>query len=137
MPPHLLVFSPCFSSYHSFSYYFFFFFNDPATTEIYPLSLHDPLPISETVSRGVVKNRSRKDSSVSSLPSVCSTACWLIPFLLQTDIASGGPNLPIRRNSARRERSWRTRAARRIAEWCGVKRSAVSPHTDCIERYGD
>src|SRR5258705_3073108 len=25
---------------------FFFFFNDPATTEIYPLSLHDALPIS-------------------------------------------------------------------------------------------
>src|ERR1039458_10514899 len=25
----------------------FFFFNDPATTEIYPLSLHDALPISE------------------------------------------------------------------------------------------
>src|ERR1022692_3393670 len=24
---------------------FFFFFNDPATTEIYTLSLHDPLPI--------------------------------------------------------------------------------------------
>ena len=24
---------------------FFFFFNDPATTEIYPLSLHDALPI--------------------------------------------------------------------------------------------
>src|SRR3712207_8063089 len=24
-----------------------FFFNDTATTEIYPLSLHDPLPISE------------------------------------------------------------------------------------------
>src|SRR3989337_451511 len=23
----------------------FFFFNDPATTELYPLSLHDPLPI--------------------------------------------------------------------------------------------
>src|SRR3954464_5241444 len=23
----------------------FFFFNDPATTEIYPLPLHDPLPI--------------------------------------------------------------------------------------------
>src|SRR2546422_5752138 len=29
---------------------FFFFFNDPATTEIYPLSLHDALPIcSQTV----------------------------------------------------------------------------------------
>src|SRR5436305_8983015 len=25
--------------------YFFFFFNDPATTEIYTLSLHDALPI--------------------------------------------------------------------------------------------
>src|SRR3712207_9554615 len=25
--------------------YYFFFFNDPATTEIYPLSLHDALPI--------------------------------------------------------------------------------------------
>src|SRR5260370_16433572 len=31
---------------HSF---FFFFFNDPATTEIYPLSLHDALPISVAV----------------------------------------------------------------------------------------
>src|SRR6266851_1186940 len=30
-------------------YIFFFFFNDPATTEIYTLSLHDALPISETV----------------------------------------------------------------------------------------
>src|SRR5690242_21773543 len=27
-------------------YVFFFFFNDPATTEIYTLSLHDALPIS-------------------------------------------------------------------------------------------
>src|SRR5205085_12097512 len=26
--------------------FFFFFFNDPATTEIYTLSLHDALPIS-------------------------------------------------------------------------------------------
>src|SRR2546430_8230195 len=28
--------------------FFFFFFNDTATTEIYTLSLHDALPISET-----------------------------------------------------------------------------------------
>src|SRR6266487_6641711 len=28
-----------------FSFLFFFFFNDPATTEIYTLSLHDALPI--------------------------------------------------------------------------------------------
>src|SRR2546430_10458618 len=31
------------------SYSFFFFFNDTATTEIYTLSLHDALPISETL----------------------------------------------------------------------------------------
>src|SRR2546430_16434783 len=29
----------------------FFFFNDTATTEIYPLSLHDALPISQTACR--------------------------------------------------------------------------------------
>src|SRR5256885_11066891 len=29
----------------SISFSFFFFFNDTATTEIYPLSLHDALPI--------------------------------------------------------------------------------------------
>src|SRR5687768_18154634 len=29
------------------SYFSFFFFNDPATTEIYTLSLHDALPISQ------------------------------------------------------------------------------------------
>src|SRR6266853_4949936 len=33
--------SSCFCLY----YFFFFFFNDTATTEIYPLSLHDALPI--------------------------------------------------------------------------------------------
>src|SRR5438552_12126478 len=30
------------------NFLFFFFFNDPATTEIYTLSLHDALPISHT-----------------------------------------------------------------------------------------
>src|SRR2546422_5619466 len=33
------------SSCLSFYFFFFFFFNDTATTEIYPLSLHDALPI--------------------------------------------------------------------------------------------
>src|SRR5690242_21041242 len=32
-------------------FYSFFFFNDTATTEIYTLSLHDALPILETVRR--------------------------------------------------------------------------------------
>src|SRR5437868_15317695 len=30
----------------NYPFFFFFFFNDPATTEIYTLSLHDALPIS-------------------------------------------------------------------------------------------
>src|SRR5256885_11623870 len=32
----------------SSEFLFFFFFNDPATPEIYPLSLHDALPISRS-----------------------------------------------------------------------------------------
>src|SRR3982750_641302 len=32
--------------------FFFFFFNDTATTEIYPLSLHDALPILGRAGRG-------------------------------------------------------------------------------------
>src|SRR5438094_5590456 len=32
---------------HTPSLFFFFFFNDPSTTEIYTLSLHDALPISK------------------------------------------------------------------------------------------
>src|SRR5437667_230980 len=79
-------------------------------------------PAVHTVSRGLVKNRSRKESSVSSLPSVRSTASWLIPHLPQTDLASGRPDLPIRHNWAMRERSWRTRPARRVADWCGATR---------------
>src|SRR5207248_6447614 len=35
-----------FSPYSSLFLFSFFFFNDPATTEIYTLSLHDALPIS-------------------------------------------------------------------------------------------
>src|SRR2546425_5307198 len=36
------------------SYVFFFFFNDTATTEIYTLSLHDALPISDAPHRDAV-----------------------------------------------------------------------------------
>src|SRR5258705_5492018 len=38
-----------FQSSLSSLFFFFFFFNDTATTEIYPLSLHDALPISSLV----------------------------------------------------------------------------------------
>src|SRR2546421_6552938 len=36
---------------YSAAYHFFFFFKDPATTEIYPLPLHDALPISRRRAR--------------------------------------------------------------------------------------
>src|SRR5690349_23740373 len=35
-------------------YLFFFFFNDTPTTEIYTLSLHDALPISQFVAHGAL-----------------------------------------------------------------------------------
>src|SRR2546430_17242148 len=56
MTSHTLVGSralPCVSSFSmmlSHLVYFFFFFNDTATTEIYTLSLHDALPISNVPS---------------------------------------------------------------------------------------
>src|SRR2546430_11288403 len=37
--------------------FFFFFFNDTATPEIYPLSLHDALPILRARERGVPAER--------------------------------------------------------------------------------
>src|SRR5438876_7708917 len=43
-------------------FYFFFFFNDPATTEIYTLSLHDALPICRRTLRRR-PGRSRRRSS--------------------------------------------------------------------------
>src|SRR3954449_907436 len=46
-PPYLFSYGTPFPSSLYFTLlFFFFFFNDTATTEIYPLSLHDALPIS-------------------------------------------------------------------------------------------
>src|SRR2546430_16464165 len=47
MPPRhpTIYFLTCTLPLH---FLFFFFFNDTATTEIYTLSLHDPLPISRS-----------------------------------------------------------------------------------------
>src|SRR5207249_10928064 len=51
---HFLSYMLFLSSYYNssltisiFLFFFFFFFNDTATTEIYTLSLHDALPISQ------------------------------------------------------------------------------------------
>src|SRR5207245_10182923 len=50
--PHIFVSTPHLFIYVFFLlFFFFFFFNDPATTEIYTLSLHDALPIFVSYSR--------------------------------------------------------------------------------------
>src|ERR1017187_9508581 len=41
---------------------FFFFFNDTATTEIYPLSLHDALPISCFALRQIARRKRLRES---------------------------------------------------------------------------
>src|ERR1022692_5316100 len=64
---------------------FFFFFNDTATTEIYPLSLHDALPIwpSRTAS-GRMKSACcrwtscRSEEHTSELQSPCNLVCRLL-----------------------------------------------------------
>src|SRR5436309_11878550 len=43
------------------SLFYYFFFNDPATTEIYTLSLHDALPISHRTSPTLDENGSSLD----------------------------------------------------------------------------
>src|SRR3989441_11835459 len=45
VPPVVVYYCSAVAGQHLF---FFFFFNDPAPTEIYPLPLHDPLPILAT-----------------------------------------------------------------------------------------
>src|SRR5260370_18051044 len=61
----------------------FFFFNDTATTEIYPLSLHDALPISSWPCRSIPScwkpsSRSTKTPArpASAAMTATSTGCW-------------------------------------------------------------
>src|SRR3990172_8212269 len=48
------------NSTHTYISYSLFFFNDTATPEIYPLSLHDALPISRLQRRGHGRRRNRR-----------------------------------------------------------------------------
>src|SRR5260370_37355891 len=57
------------------SFFFFFFFNDTATTEIYTLSLHDALPISEPGSNRHAPVRKRRILSPQCLPISPSGPC--------------------------------------------------------------
>src|SRR2546426_7661357 len=73
-------------------FFFFFFFNDTATTEIYTLSLHDALPISRVMARGVTLIDSaeetarvvqgeierRSEEHTSELQSPCNLVCRLL-----------------------------------------------------------
>src|SRR5256885_5103299 len=73
----------------------FFFFNDTATTEIYPLSLHDALPISfrtfitsertsdngravSSATRRRSSNSGRSEEHTSELQSPCNLVCRLL-----------------------------------------------------------
>src|SRR2546430_17115866 len=62
----------CYVMYSSF--FSFFFFNDTATTEIYTLSLHDALPISEDIER----SRNRRDSGGSEHHAGGSDVCGFL-----------------------------------------------------------
>src|SRR2546430_16662700 len=61
------------NSIHYLLIFFFFFFNDTATTEIYTLSLHDALPISDRsrTSRG----KRMKTASTSIIRTCITSAC--------------------------------------------------------------
>src|SRR6267154_6488856 len=71
------------------SFFLFFFFNDPATTEIYTLSLHDALPISRRTSllpatprspaRRSRKASARSEEHTSELQSPVHLVCRLLP----------------------------------------------------------
>src|SRR6266566_10128298 len=69
-----------------FSLIFFFFFNDTATTEIYTLSLHDALPISQKPAHPGASSRAqfscgsseRSEEHTSELQSPCNLVCRLL-----------------------------------------------------------
>src|SRR5438874_9317385 len=81
---------------------FFFFFNDPATTEIYTLSLHDALPICTRrahgpASRGPARDgrppRGRSEEHTSELQSRRDLVCRLLLEKKKTT-KNSHPNMP-------------------------------------------
>src|SRR5256885_6327983 len=79
---------------HALFFFFFFFFNDTATTEIYTLSLHDALPISQAPASagrasllghgaqhalaGLLHMLGRSEEHTSELQSPCNLVCRLL-----------------------------------------------------------
>src|SRR6266478_10105450 len=75
------------SDWNPFCLLFFFFFNDPATTEIYTLSLHDALPISPDFRSAAAKatcrliprqSAARSEEHTSELQSQSNLVCRLL-----------------------------------------------------------
>src|SRR3989304_10498874 len=81
MHPFLSSLSPLLTLFSSL---FFFFFNDSATTEIYPLSLHDALPISLAFTRSgwlrwdIPSTWGRSEEHTSELQSRLHLVCRLL-----------------------------------------------------------
>src|SRR5205809_6020855 len=59
----LILYSFCYCFSLFILSFFFFFFNDTATTEIYTLSLHDALPISQNFGAAWGKVQARSDDA--------------------------------------------------------------------------
>src|SRR2546430_9093708 len=77
--------------------YFFFFYNDPATTEISPLPLHDALPIWERGACGNTGCRFKK------IPSLDHLRCRSNDLVIRLARTAGRSRRPIITTSARSE----------------------------------
>src|ERR1044072_4293337 len=82
---------PCATSMGPSVSHIIFFFNDTATTEIYPLSLHDALPISVPVAqRDAQAQLARIESWLGIGLSVLNLAALLVPALGEVMLGAGG-----------------------------------------------
>src|SRR6266566_9334173 len=72
-----------------------FFFNDTATTEIYTLSLHDALPISNRIMKAMI-SPNRPVASASAKPSRAGVVIWFCEAGLRAiELTSAAKMLPI------------------------------------------
>src|SRR2546429_9447703 len=83
-------------------HFFFFFFNDPAPTEIYPLSLHDALPISAAGAsrRGAQLRRQDRRRAAGADPQPASRARGL-PGKPCCDLSASAPDMVVPRPCSR------------------------------------
>src|SRR2546430_16208859 len=82
----------------------FFFFNDTATTEIYTLSLHDALPISEVCRRQKAGPRRAAIWPEEKPIRISRECCWFVEGLSQT--VEGGDRKSTRLNSSHSQISY-------------------------------